>query len=110
MSEPSLPFTQVRDGVTIEVRVGPRAACQRIGKVADEANGPRVIKISVTAPFGAGKANDAVIRLLAKAWQVPKTSLLVASGAANRRKTIHAPGNTEDLFRRLSERMESHYG
>ena len=108
MSEPSLPFTQVRDGVTIEVRVGPRAACQRIGKVADAANGPRVIKVS--APFGAGKANDAVIRLLAKAWRVPKTSLLVASGAANRRKTIHAPGNTEDLFRRLSERMESHLG
>ena len=43
----------------------------------------------------AGKANDAVIRLLAMAWQVPKTSLSVA---ANRLKTIHAVGETEDLI------------
>ena len=110
MSEPSLSFARVPDGVTIAVHIGSRVSSQRIGKVADEANGPCVIKVSVTAPSGAGKPNDAVIRLLAKAGRVPKTSLLVASSAANRRKTIHAPGDTEDLFRRLSKRMESHYG
>lgn len=110
MSEPSLPFTRVRDGVTIAVRVAPRAGRQRIGGIGHEADGARVIQVSVTAPPEAGKANDAVIRLLAKAWRVPKTSLSVASGAANRRKTIHATGEPEELFRRLSEWMESHDG
>ncbi len=110
MSDPSLPFTRVRDGVTVAVRVAPRAARQRIGEIADEANGERVIKVSVTAPPEGGKANNAVIRLLAKAWRVPKTSLSVASSAANRRKTIHAAGDAEDLFRRLTEWMESRDG
>ena len=110
MSDPSLPFARVRDGVTVAVRVAPRASRQRIGEIANEANGSRVIKVSVTAPPEGGKANDAVIRLLAKAWRVPKTSLSVASGAANRRKTIHAAGDAEDLFRRLTEWMESRDG
>ncbi len=110
MSDPSFPFTRVRDGVTVAVRVAPRAARQRIGEIADEANGGRVIKVSVTAPPEGGKANDAVIRLLAKAWRVPKTSLSVASGAANRRKTDHAAGDAEDLFRRLTEWLESRDG
>ena len=110
MSEPSLSFARVPDGVTIAVHIGSRVSSQRIGKVADEANGARVIKVSITAPPEAGKANDAVTRLLTKAWRAPKTSLLVTSGAANRRKTILAVDNTEDLFRRLSNWMESHYG
>lgn len=108
MSDPPLPFTRVRDGVA--VRVAPRAAHQRIGEIAGEANGGRAIKISVTAPPENGKANDAVIRLLAKAWRVPKTSLTVTSGATDRRKTIHAAGEPEDLYRRLSKWMESHDG
>ena len=110
MSDPPLPFTRVRDGVTVAVRVAPRAAHQRIGEIAGEANGGHVIKISVTAPPENGKANDTVIRLLAKAWRVPKTSLTVTSGATDRRKTIHAAGEPEDLYRRLSKWMESHDG
>ena len=100
----------MRDGVTVAVRVAPRAAHQRIGEIAGEANGGRVIKVSVTAPPENGKANDAVIRLLAKAWRVPKTSLSVTSGATDRRKTIHAAGEPEDLYRRLNKWMVSHDG
>ncbi len=110
MSEPSRPFARARNGVTVAVRVAPRAARQRIGEIAAEANGVRVIKVAVTAAPEGGKANDAVIRLLAKAWRVPKTSLSVVSGAADRRKTIFAAGDAEDLFRRLCEWMESHDG
>ena len=110
MSEAPLPFTRVRDGVAIAVRVAPRAAHQRIGEIAEEASGGRVIKVSVTAPPEGGTANAALIRLLAKAWRVPKTSLSVTSGAADRRKTIHAAGAPEDLYRRLSTWMESHDG
>ena len=110
MSDPSLPFARVRDGVTVAVRVAPRAARASIGETVADANGVRAIKVSVTAAPEGGKANDAVIRLLAKAWRVPKTSLSVVSGAAGRRKTILAAGDAEDLFRRLCEWMESRDG
>lgn len=105
-----MPFTRVRDGVTIAIRVTPRARRQGIGEIAHEADGARVIKVSVTAPPVDGKANDAVFSLLAKAWAVPKTSLSITSGATSRRKTIHAAGEPEDLFRRLNEWMEGHDG
>jgi uncharacterized protein (TIGR00251 family) len=98
----------VRDGVTVAVRVAPRAARERIGEVV--ADGGRVIKLSVTAAPERGKANQAAIRLLAKAWLVPKSSLSVVSGATERRKTIHVAGEPEDLVRRLTEWIESRHG
>ncbi len=110
MSDPSHPFARVRDGVTVAVRVAPRAARARIEETVADARGARMIKVSVTAAPEGGKANEAVIGLLAKAWRVPRTSLSVVSGAAGRRKTILASGDTEDLFRRLCAWMESRDG
>ena len=108
MSDGPSPFTRVRDGVDVAIRVAPRAARQRIGEIAEDADGGRVIKVAVTAPPEDGKANDAVIRLLAKTWRVPKTDFSVVSGAANRRKTLRLAGDADDLYRRLNTWMESH--
>ncbi len=110
MSEPPDPFTRSKDGVDIAIRVTPRASRARIGALAAEADGTPVIRVSVTAAPDGGKANDAVIRLLAKAWRVPKTSLSVVSGATGRRKTIHAAGDADDLSRRLTEWMAGRDG
>lgn len=94
----------------VSIRVTPRAARERIGEVVAEADGGRMIKLSVTAAPERGKANAAAIRLLAKAWRVPKSSLSVVSGATERRKTIHVAGEPQDLVRRLTEWMESRDG
>lgn len=94
----------------VSIRVTPRAARERIGEVVAEADGGRMIKVSVTAAPERGKANAAAIRLLAKAWRVPKSSLSVVSGATERRKTIHVAGEPQDLVRRLTEWMESRDG
>ncbi len=110
MSESAGPLSRVGDGITIAIRVSPRATRQRIGGIATDASGARVITVAVTAAPERGKANEAVIRLLAKAWRVPKTSLSVVSGATGRRKTILATGDAEDLFQRLSVWMEGHDG
>lgn len=94
----------------VSIRVSPRAARERIGEVVAEADGGRMIKLSVTAAPERGKANEAAIRLLAKAWRVPKSSLSVVSGATERRKTIHVAGEPEDLVRRLTEWMKGRDG
>ena len=103
MSDPSLPFTRVRDGVTVAVRVAPRAARQRIGEIADEANGGRVIKVSVTAPPEGGKANKALIRLLAKQLGVAPGAVTIVAGETQRRKRLRIAGESEALAARLGK-------
>jgi len=90
--------------------VRPRAGRQRIeGVVADGASG-RALKVAVTAAPEGGKANAAVMALLARAWRVPKTSLHIAQGAADRRKVVHVAGETEALLARLAAWLAEHGG
>jgi uncharacterized protein YggU (UPF0235/DUF167 family) len=70
----------------IAVRVTPRAASARV-EIEDGPHGRRA-RVWVTVPPEDGKANAAVLALLAKALGVPKSALSVAQGAASRDKTI----------------------
>lgn len=68
--------------------------------------GARRIRVRVTAAPESGKANDAVIEILAEALGLAKRSLRVAGGAASRVKWIEADGLEEaELWARL-ERLE----
>jgi len=71
---------------TIGVRVTPRAAFERV-EIEDGPEGRRA-RVWVTVPPEGGKANAAVLALLAKALGVPKSALSVAQGAASRDKVI----------------------
>ena len=65
------------------------------------------IKVAVTAPPEGGKANAAVVKLLAKAWDVPKTAISIASGGADRRKLLHIDGDPADLSARIGTWIET---
>jgi uncharacterized protein (TIGR00251 family) len=97
------PFAAAPGGVSVNIRLTPKASRDRIGPVAMEADGGRVLKVQVTAVPEDGKANKALIRLLAKAWRLPKTALSVKKGVKDRQKTIHIEGATEDLLQRLRD-------
>lgn len=99
-------FAIVGNGVEVRLRVSPRASRDGIEGVRADAAGAGVLRVAVTAPPEGGKANAAVIKLLAKAWRVPKTSLSVRSGAAARDKTIRIEGNTAELAARLARWKE----
>ena len=47
------------------------------------------------------RANDAVIRLLAREWGVPKSAITIARGATERRKFLHVAGDPDSLARKL---------
>ncbi len=96
-----MPFRTSQDGVTVALRVTPKASANRVHGVAVEADGASVLKVAVTAAPRDGKANAALIRLLAKAWKFPKTSLSVTSGAISRRKVVHIAGEPGALLARL---------
>ena len=102
MPKDALPFTPVADGLLLAVRLTPKAARDRIDGLAPEADGGVVLKVGVTAVPEKGKANAALIKLLAKAWKLPKSAFEVVAGATDRRKTLKIMGDGEQLLTRLT--------
>jgi uncharacterized protein len=85
------------------VRLAPRAAAERIMGLAADSEGGVALKIAVTAPPEAGKANDALLKLLAKSLRLPRTAFSIALGASDRRKLVDVAGDVDALSRRLDE-------
>jgi uncharacterized protein (TIGR00251 family) len=62
-------------------------------------------KVLVSAPPERGRANDAVVRLLARRLRVPRASVAVVSGRSGRDKVVELKGLDEaEAARRLEER------
>ncbi|TWA86218.1 hypothetical protein FBZ83_1026 [Azospirillum brasilense] len=101
------PFEAVADGVRLALRVTPKASRNAIAGLAATASGGTALKVTVTAVPENGKANEAVVKLLAKAWKLPKTSLTVVAGATDRNKIVHVAGDPADLMRRLTALVET---
>ncbi len=88
-------------GVTIKVYVAPRASTNRVVGVHNGA-----IKVALTAPPVEGAANKALVEFLAKALQVPKGSVRLASGEASRHKVVAVSGvDAQTTWRNLSARL-----
>ncbi len=98
-----MPFRTTEAGVRVDVRLTPKASANRIQGVEPDSAGAPVLKAAVTAVPEGGKANAALLKLLAKAWKLPKTSLCVVSGATARRKVIQIAGDPGELLARLRE-------
>jgi uncharacterized protein (TIGR00251 family) len=96
------PFEAVADGVRVRVRVTPKASRTAIAGVVAMADGGHALKVTVTVVPEDGKANDAVIRLLAKAWKLPKSAITLLVGATDRNKLLHVAGDPAGLLRRMT--------
>lgn len=80
---------ETADGVEVPVKVVPGASRDRIvGALGD------AVKIAVAAPPEKGKANDAVIGLLAAALGVRRQAVTIVSGHAQPRKVVAIHGVT----------------
>jgi uncharacterized protein YggU (UPF0235/DUF167 family) len=64
-------------------------------------DGTAVLRIRVKAVPDKGKANAAVLALLARALGLPKSALSVTSGETARLKTIAIEGDTSQLIEAL---------
>ncbi|WP_299437033.1 DUF167 family protein [uncultured Rhodospira sp.] len=89
-----LPLTADAEGARLSVRLTPRAARDRVEGIALDADGRAWLRVSVTAAPEAGKANAALVALLAKTWKRPKSAIRVVAGATDRRKTLHITADT----------------
>jgi len=89
-----------RDGERIffVVRVTPRAAANAVSGERDGA-----LLVRVTAPPLEGKANDALVHLLARSLDVPRSAIQVERGAASRTKRVSVPRAALAALRRLTK-------
>jgi hypothetical protein len=92
------------DGVRLAVRLTtPRARRNAILGIAETADGNLVLKIAVTAPPEGGKANQALINLLAKQWRLTKSDIRMISGQSARAKILHIQGMPQSLAASIRE-------
>lgn len=97
----ALPFEPVPEGLRLRVRLTPNASRDRIGSVAMDAEDVAWLTATVTSAPENGRANKALIKMLAKSWKLPKSSIDVRSGATQRRKTLLITGDGAALAAEL---------
>ncbi|HEX2083242.1 MAG TPA: DUF167 family protein, partial [Xanthomonadaceae bacterium] len=79
----ALPLAPTQDGVVVTIKLTPKARGAGIEGVVEEPgpDGLRpMLKLRVTEPPESGKANAAMIALLAKSWRLPKRAFTIVSG------------------------------
>jgi uncharacterized protein (TIGR00251 family) len=75
----------------LAVRVTPRSAKPGIGSWRTGPDGRDELEVRVAEAPTDGAANDAVVRLLAKALGLPKSQILIVAGANSRHKRLRTP-------------------
>jgi len=98
----ALPWRPGKDGVLLSLKVTPKSARDEILGLREGAGGEVSLAVKVRAQPEQGKANKAVIQLLASSLELPKSRLAVASGAADRNKTILVAGDAAEISERLA--------
>ena len=97
MADPAF-LRRATAGVTVELRAQPRAR-----RTALELGDNGTLKATVTAPAEDGRANAAIVELLAAAWRLPKSAFAVTRGATGRDKVVSVSGDPAVLAVRIAE-------
>ena len=61
-----------------------------------------MLKATVTAPPEAGRANEGLLRLLARAWHIPRRDISIIQGLTSRNKVIHVAGDPYRLLEQIT--------
>jgi len=91
-------------GVTVELRAQPRARRTALACIDG------TLKAEVTAPAEDGRANAAVVDLLAATWRLPKSRFSVTRGATSRDKVLSVAGEPARLAAKISEWLRKPVG
>lgn len=89
------------DHVRLTVRLTPNGGRDAIDGWETGADGESHLKARVSDPPDKGKANKALVALIAKAAGVPKSAVSLVSGDTQRKKILRIEGDPEDMIVRL---------
>ena len=97
------PWRETGDGISVTVRVTPRAHQEKIEGVRRLSSGQAVVALRVRALPQDGAANEAVVRILARACGIAASAARVEAGAGARIKTISLRGDSRSLLAAMAE-------
>ncbi len=87
----------VEESATVTVHVLPRASREEVAGLYGDA-----VRVRLTAPPLENRANEALVRFLAKALGVSRSRVEIAAGRRGRRKVVRITGmSSGEIFRRL---------
>ena len=89
-------------GIELAVRVTPKAGSAAVGGTVRDAAGAAWLAVKVTEPADAGRATQAVLRLVARHCGVAPSAVRLLAGAASRWKRVAVEGDAAALIARLT--------
>lgn len=101
------PWAACADGLVVTVRLTPRGGRDLIEGVETRADGSCVLKARVRAAATEGEANDALMRLLARAAGVAASAVRLVGGATSRIKRLHVGGDSGAIAAALTRTIEA---
>lgn len=90
------------DGLVVAIRLVPRTKADRLVAIAATAEGGRVLKATVAAPAEDGRANEALLQMLTRAWHIPRRDLSIILGSTSRTKAVRIAGDPQQLIERIT--------
>ncbi|MGE3148813.1 MAG: DUF167 family protein [Pseudorhodoplanes sp.] len=100
------PFSITETGLTIAIRLTPKGGRDSLGAVETLSDGQAVLKARVRAAPQDGAANDALIRLVARACDVAPRDVSLVAGATARVKRVAVRGDGAALAGKLNTMTE----
>jgi len=97
----SRPWSLFDGHLRLAVRLTPNGGRDAIDGIEADDEGEAFLKARVTAVPEKGKANKALILLIAKSLRIPKSSVSLVSGETARKKILRIEGDPEDLVKKL---------
>jgi uncharacterized protein len=91
------PYRAFDDHIRLAVRLTPNGGRDSVDGVELNGNGEAHLKVRVSDVPEKGKANKALIAVLAKRIGVAKSSITLLSGDTARQKILRIDGDPEDL-------------
>ena len=89
-------------GLHVAIRLSPRARTDCLVGIASSTRSGRVVKAAVAAPAEAGRANEALLRLLARTWDLRRQNLSIVQGFTSRNKVVGITGDPRQLLKKVS--------
>jgi uncharacterized protein YggU (UPF0235/DUF167 family) len=86
----------------VVIRLSPRSRTDRVVGIVPTTGSGRALKAAVSAAPEGGRANEALLQLLARSWDVPRNDLSIIQGSASRNKIVAIAGDPRRLIKKIT--------